>query len=178
MLFRSLRAVPALAAIAVGTLAIALAASPARPRTPTVIGAVVLAGLVVEAATGWCGALLPFLGGSQLDGARYYGLPNAFIGLLVGAALYVAWRLPRGAGTAIVAATAVLAGFPYLGSNLGGAITASFAAGAWWSARGGDGLGPRALATGIVAAAAGAADRKSTRLNSSHVSESRMPSSA
>ena len=143
-------------AVAVGTAAVIGIGTRAGDRAPSRIGWIVLGGLAVEAATGWDGAVLPLLGGSQLDGARFYGLPNAFIGLLVGAALYAAWRLPRGTGTALVAATAVVAGFPGLGSNFGGAITASFAAGAWWAVRGDDGVSPRALMTGLGAAVVGA----------------------
>jgi hypothetical protein len=99
---------------------------------PTTIGALVLLGFLVEAATGWSGQLLSFLGASLLDGGRFYGLSNALIGLLVGAAMFVAWRLPRSWAVALLLATGVFAGFPMLGSNVGGATTAFAAAGLWW----------------------------------------------
>lgn len=99
---------------------------------PTAIGAIVLLGFLVEAATGWTGQLLSFLGASLLDGGRFYGMSNALIGLLVGAAVFVAWRLPRSWAVALLLATGVFAGFPMLGSNVGGGTTAFAAAGLWW----------------------------------------------
>lgn len=99
---------------------------------PTRVGGVVLLGFAVEAATGWTGQLLAFLGASLLDGGRYYGMSNACIGLLVGAAAFLAWRLPRARGVAVLLATGAFAGLPMLGSNVGGATTAFAAAGLWW----------------------------------------------
>lgn len=104
-----------------------------------VAGAVLLAALAVEAVMGWPAALTPLLGGSQLDGGRFFGLPNAFIGLLLGGSLYIAQRLPRTAGTALIAATGLFAGLPWTGSNLGAAVTLFAAAGIWWGLRGGVG---------------------------------------
>lgn len=124
---------------------------------PALIGSIVLVGLAVEAATGWRGQLLAFLGASLLDGGRFYGLSNAFIGLLVGSALFVAWRLPRDRGVALLVLTGIFAGFPMLGSNVGGATTAFAAAGLWW------GVGRRgrmdivAILAGAVAAIVGVA---------------------
>jgi hypothetical protein len=97
-----------------------------------VAGAVLLAAFVVEAAVGWSAALTPLLGGSQLDGGRFFGLPNAFIGLLLGASVYVAQRLPRAAGTALLATAGLFAGSPWTGSNIGAAVTLFASAGIWW----------------------------------------------
>ena len=92
------------------------------------------------------------LGGSQLDGGRFFGLPNAFIGLLMGGSLYVAQRLPRTAGTVLIAAAGLFAGSPWTGSNIGAAVTLFAAAGIWW------GLGELAWwRTAIAAVAAIAA---------------------
>jgi hypothetical protein len=95
------------------------------------LGVVLLAYLVVEAILGWSAALTPFLGGSELDGGRFYGLPNVFIGLVLGASLFVAQRLTPRAGFVVLVAAALFAGLPYVGANLGGAITLFAAAGVW-----------------------------------------------
>ena len=85
------------------------------------LGAAVLASLALESALGWTAALTPLLGGSELDGGRFYGLPNVDIGLLVGASLFVAAWIGRPLqGAILVAAVGMFAGFPWTGSNLGG----------------------------------------------------------
>lgn len=98
-------------------------------------GVVLLAALAIEAALGWTAALTPLLGGSQLDGGRFFGLPNAFIGLLLGGSVYVAQRLPRAAGAAMVAVTGLFAGSPWTGANIGAAVTLFAVAGIWWGLR-------------------------------------------
>jgi hypothetical protein len=95
------------------------------------LAVILLAFLVIEDLLGWTAALTPFLGGSELDGGRFFGLPNVFIGLLLGAGLYAAARLPAWAGFAILVAAALLAGLPFAGANLGGAVTLFAAAGLW-----------------------------------------------
>ncbi|MEW6059461.1 MAG: hypothetical protein AB1551_04855 [Actinomycetota bacterium] len=128
--------VPFVVAVTVaGTLAFAPLGKRDVLLPPAGIGWAALAFFVVEAALGWRAALTPFLGGSALDGGRFYGLPNVFIGLLVGASLYAASRLPTAWGFALIAGTALFAGLPFAGSNLGGAITLFVAAGLWLSAR-------------------------------------------
>jgi hypothetical protein len=99
-------------------------------------GVILLAALAIEGLLGWPAALTPLLGGSQLDGGRFFGLPNAFIGLLMGGSLYVAQRLPRTAGTVLIAASGLFAGSPWTGSNIGAAVTLFAAAGIWWGLRG------------------------------------------
>ena len=128
--------VPFIALVTVfGTLAFA----PLQRRdvllVPAGIGLTVLAFFALEALLEWTAALTPFVGGSQLDGGRFYGLPNAFIGLLIGACLWVAQRLRTGAGVAILVAAALFAGLPYLGSNLGGGVSLFAAAGLWVAVR-------------------------------------------
>jgi hypothetical protein len=122
----------------VGTLALV----PIARRRGTLVavalgGVILLVALIVEAALGWTAALTPLLGGSQLDGGRYFGLPNAFIGLLLGGSIYVAQRLPGTHGTALIAAIGFLAGLPWTGSNIGAAVTLFAGAGIWWGLRGG-----------------------------------------
>jgi hypothetical protein len=95
------------------------------------LGVVLLGFLIVEAVLGWKAALTPFLGGSELDGGRFYGMPNVVIGLLLGASVLVAQRLTPRAGFVLLIAAGLFAGLPYLGANLGGAITLFAAAGLW-----------------------------------------------
>jgi hypothetical protein len=126
----------------VATTALAtLALAPAARRWGTLgaiatAGVILLGALAIEGVLGWPAALTPLLGGSQLDGGRFFGLPNAFIGLLMGGSLYVAQRLPRTAGTVLIAATGLFAGSPWTGSNIGAAVTLFAAAGIWWGLRG------------------------------------------
>jgi hypothetical protein len=96
---------------------------------PAGIGIAVLVYFAIEALLNWTAALTPF------DGGRFYGLPNVFIGLLIGACLWVAQRLKTGAGFALLVVVAVVAGFPYLGANLGGGASLFAAAGLWLAIR-------------------------------------------
>jgi hypothetical protein len=127
--------------LTVTTALATLALVPAARRWGTlgaiaVAGVILLVALAVEGALGWPAALTPLLGGSQLDGGRFFGLPNAFIGLLLGGSLYVAQRLPRTSGTVLIAAAGLFAGSPWTGSNIGAAVTLFAAAGIWWGLRG------------------------------------------
>jgi hypothetical protein len=138
----------------VGTVVFAPLARRDAFLPPAAIGSAVLAYFVIEAAFGWTAALTPFLGDSELGGGRFYGLPNVFIGLLVGASLYVASRLPVVWGFVLIAAVALFAGLPFAGSNLGGAVTLFVAAGLWLPIRRRGRLDWRGVgvATGVVIA--------------------------
>jgi hypothetical protein len=128
--------VPFVALVTVfGTLAFAPLEHRDVLLVPAGIGLTVLIFFVLEAALTWTAAITPFVGGSQLDGGRFYGLPNVFIGLLIGACLWVAQRLKTSAGVAILVAAALFAGLPYLGSNLGGGVSLFAAAGLWLAVR-------------------------------------------
>ena len=120
---------------AVGTLAFVPLRRFGALVPPAAIGAAVLAYFVVEAALGWTAALTPLHGGSELDGGRFYGLPNAFIGLLIGASLYVAHRMNTIVGFVLIVAVALFAGLPGIGANLGGAVALFAAAGLWLAQR-------------------------------------------
>lgn len=133
---------PFIAIVAVlGTMAFAPLARRSVVLVPAGIGVAVLAFLALEAALGWTAALAPLLGGSHLDGARFFGLPNAFVGLLVGACLYVAHRLRTSRGVALIALVALGAGLPSVGANLGGGVSLFAAAGLWLAVRERDRLG-------------------------------------
>jgi hypothetical protein len=144
--------------IAIVTVLGTMAFSPLERESPTLvpvgIGVAVLLFFLVEAFTGWSGMLTPLLGGSQLDGGRFYGFPNVAIGLTVGAALWATHRLPTVAGLATLSGLGLFIGLPYLGSNLGGAVTAFVAGGLWVAVRERDRFGLWRGA-GVVAAVAG-----------------------
>ncbi|MEX2204041.1 MAG: hypothetical protein WD965_08115 [Actinomycetota bacterium] len=129
-------AVPMVAIVTVfGTMAF----SPLERRELTVvpagIGAAVIVFFVAEALLGWSGMLTPLVGGAQLDGGRFFGLPNVAIGLLVGATMWVAQRTSTAAGFALTCAVALFAGLPLVGVNLGAAVTLFAAAGFWLAVR-------------------------------------------
>lgn len=128
--------VPFVALVTVfGTLAFAPLERRDVLLVPAGIGIGVLVFFVLEAALSWTAALTPFVGGSELDGGRFYGLPNAFIGLLIGASLWIAQRLRSLAGFGLLVAVALFAGLPYLGANLGGGVSLFAAAGLWLAIR-------------------------------------------
>jgi hypothetical protein len=102
---------------------------------PAGIGIAVLSYFALEAILEWTAALTPFVGGSELDGGRFYGLPNVSIGLLIGSCLWVAHRLRTGAGVALLVAVGLFAGLPYVGANLGGGVSLFAAAGLWIAVR-------------------------------------------
>jgi hypothetical protein len=98
-------------------------------------GGVILAILAVEAAFGWPAAVTPLAGGGQLDGGRFFGMPNIEIGIVLGAALFVAHRIRVGTGFLLLAACALVAGSPWTGANFGAGITLFAAAGLWLAIR-------------------------------------------
>jgi hypothetical protein len=120
---------------ALGTLAFAPLERRGVTVVPAGIGIAVLSFFAVEALLGWDAALAPFAGGSQLDGGRFYGLPNVFIGLLIGSSLWAAHRCRTGRGFWLIAGVALFAGLPLLGSNLGAGVSLFAAAGLWLAVR-------------------------------------------
>ena len=125
--------------VAIVTVFGTLAFAPLEHRdvllVPAGIGIAVLAYFALETIIGWTGMLTPLVGGSQLDGGRFYGLPNVAIGVLVGSSLWIAQRLRTAQGVALIAAVALFSGLPYLGSNLGAGVTLFAAAGLWLAVR-------------------------------------------
>jgi len=98
-------------------------------------GGLILAILAVEAAFGWPAAVTPLAGGGQLDGGRFFGMPNIEIGIVLGSALFVAHRIRVPTGVLLLAACALVAGSPWTGANLGAGITLFAAAGLWLAMR-------------------------------------------
>jgi len=128
--------IPVVALVTVfGTLAFAPLERRDVLLVPAGIGIAVLAYFALEAILEWTAALTPFVGGSELDGGRFYGLPNVFIGLLIGSCLWVAHRLRTRAGVALLVAVGLFAGLPYVGANLGGGVSLFAAAGLWLAVR-------------------------------------------
>ena len=98
-------------------------------------GGVILAILAVEAALGWPAAVTPLAGGGQLDGGRFFGMPNIEIGIVLGSAMFLAHRIRVGSGFLLLAVCALVCGSPWTGSNLGAGITLFAAAGLWLAIR-------------------------------------------
>ena len=90
-----------------------------RVRATTDIGALSDAFIVVEATLGGTAFGMPLLGGTMFDGVRYYGLPNAFISILLGSALLVAAALNPVPGTLLLFGVGLFAGFPGVGADVG-----------------------------------------------------------
>lgn len=118
---------------------------------PAVLGIGVLLYFLIEALLGWPSTLTTLFGGTALDGARFYGLPNVYEGLLVGSGLYIAASRKTWVGVALLAALGLFAGFPDLGADFGGAVTLFAAAGMWLIFRD---VGKRSLAARLGGAAA------------------------
>jgi hypothetical protein len=128
------------------------------PMSPLVfLGAASLAFLTVDLALGSRGLRIPLLGGTMLDGSRYYGLPNAFESMLLAGGLFVASRFDPVRGAVLLFACGALAGFPGLGADVGGSIVLFAAAGLWWQLRTRGRLGLRELAVALAVAVAGLA---------------------
>ena len=117
-------AVPFVLAVTVIVAALALELRRFGTLAPAAaVGALVVAYYVFDALTGWADTPFTLLGGTALDGARFYGLPNNATGLLLGGSLWLASVLPPGAGFGLLVAVGLFAGFPDLGADLGGALT-------------------------------------------------------
>ena len=120
------------------------------------VALVSLAGLALVAAdvaAGWRTGLTPLLGGSALDGERFFGLGNPYAGIVLGGAVLGASRLRPGMGVALIAGAAAFAGLPFLGADVGGCITLAICAGLWFGLNRWKGFEWK---TWAVAAAAGA----------------------
>ncbi|HXJ62240.1 MAG TPA: hypothetical protein VNN79_00665 [Actinomycetota bacterium] len=129
-------AVPLVLAITVLVAALALELRRFGALAPAAgIGAAVLVYYLFDAIQGWPDTPFTLLGGTALDGARFYGLPNNATGLLLGASLWLASVLAPWAGYGLLVAVGLFAGFPMLGADLGGALTMFVAAGLWWGLR-------------------------------------------
>jgi hypothetical protein len=151
--------VPYVVVTAAALAAVSVSVAKSLPTGPfTFLGAVGLTVLVGDALFGWPGARIPLLGGTMFDGARFYGLPNAFIALLLASALFVAIWLEPFRGLVLLVAAGLFAGFPSLGANIGASIALFSAAGLWWVLRTRERFGPKEVAfvAGVIAVGLGA----------------------
>lgn len=146
-----------LAGTSVGIAAIALARGRGDARTAVAsVAGIGLALVALDAALGWRSELTPMLGGGVLDGERFFGLGNAYAGVVLAGAVLGAARLPPRAAPWLLVGAAAFAGLPFLGTDLGGGATLAAAAGLWiglarWR------FGVRAWLLGLAGLAAGAA---------------------
>jgi hypothetical protein len=124
--------------LAIGGVVTAAGVWLGRRRPVVAVGVVAGAGLAlvaVEAALGWPALLTPLLGGSALDGVRFYGLGNSYAGIVLAGAVLVAAFLRPWAGVAFLVAAALFAGLPWIGADLGGGLTLFVVAALWWAVR-------------------------------------------
>jgi hypothetical protein len=126
--------------VLVATLGLAALAVSARwPGTfgPFTFLAAIGLGFVIVDATFFGGRAfrVPLIGGTMFDGARFYGLPNAFTALVLAAAVLLAVPLEPFVGFALIFAIGLMVGFPRLGADIGGSITLFAASGLWWVLR-------------------------------------------
>jgi hypothetical protein len=148
-------------ALAAGAIAISAAALRlGRDRVDKPVAIVALVGLVlvvIDVAAGWRSGLTPLLGGSALDGERFFGLGNPYAGIVLsGGVLGAALLRPRN-GVALLVAAAGFAGLPFLGADVGGCITLAVAAALWFAFERWDRLDRRGLALAAAAALAAVA---------------------
>ncbi|HEY1330468.1 MAG TPA: hypothetical protein VGH10_03210 [Actinomycetota bacterium] len=121
------------------------------------LGAVGAGAILLDLALGGHGLRVPLLGGTMFDGVRLYGLPNAFEATLLAGVLFAAFRFPPWQGGAVLFASGIVAGWPSLGADLGGALTLFVAAGLWWQLRSRGRLRVREVALAAAVALAGLA---------------------
>jgi hypothetical protein len=122
----------ALAGGSAGIAAVALAWGRGDPRRAiATVAGIALALVVLDAALGWPSELTPMLGGGVLDGERFFGLGNAYAGVVLAGAVLGAARLPARAAPWLLVGAAAFAGLPFLGADLGGCATLAAAAGLW-----------------------------------------------
>jgi hypothetical protein len=79
--------------------------------------------------------LTPFLGGSALEGVRFFGLGNPSAGIVLSGVVLVAPSLRPWSGVALLLGAALFAGLPFLGADLGGGLTLFAMAALWYALR-------------------------------------------
>jgi hypothetical protein len=133
------------------TAAALLAGRADHTMAVVVVAGAGLAILAIDGLLGWPTEVTPLLGGGAVLGVRFYGLGNSASGIVLAGAVLVAARLGPWSGVGLLVATALFAGLPFLGSDLGGGVTLFTAAGLWYGWRVRGRLDP--VAAGVVAAA-------------------------
>jgi hypothetical protein len=109
---------------------------PPRPRTrpaaPALLGAVLIALVVLDLLLGGHGLSQPLVGGSAWDGERFYGLGNGYFAFALASVMVVAAFAPLSAvaTAALLVGLGVVDGLPRLGADVGGALTSMLTAAA------------------------------------------------
>ncbi len=148
----------AMAAIAAVLTAGALGLGRGSPSRPVVLVAAAGLGLVLlDGLLGWPTGLTPLLGGSALEGVRFFGLGNPYAGIVLSGAVLGAAPLGPRTGVAILLGAGLFAGLPFLGADLGGGVAMFAVAALWYALRVRGRLGWAEAALVAVAAAAGLA---------------------
>jgi hypothetical protein len=104
-------------------------------RVPAAVAGIGFGFVIVDALLGWRSLLTPLLGGSALEGVRFYGLGNPYAGVVLSGAVLVAALLPPAGGVGLLLGAALFAGPPFLGADLGGGVTLLAMAGLWYGLR-------------------------------------------
>ncbi|MGH2676261.1 MAG: hypothetical protein ACRDH1_12715, partial [Actinomycetota bacterium] len=108
---------PAVAAIGAALMAGALVAGRGSPTRPVaMVGAAGLVLVVLDAALGWPTGMTPLLGGSALEGVRFFGLGNPYAGIVLSGTVLVAALLRPWPGVVLLLGAALFAGLPFLGA--------------------------------------------------------------
>jgi hypothetical protein len=132
---------PWVVALAVGGIGILVAVAAlwwgrgSAVKVPAAVAGIGLGFVVLDGLLGWPSGLTPLLGGSALDGVRFFGLGNSYAGLLLAGSVLVAALLPPIAGLTLLLLSALFAGLPFLGADLGGGVTMFAVAGLWYGLR-------------------------------------------
>jgi hypothetical protein len=148
---------PWVVALAVGGIGVLVAAAAlwwgrsSAVKVPAAVAGIGLGFVVLDGLLGWPSGLTPLLGGSAFDGVRFYGLGNSYAGVLLAGSVLVAAILPPIAGLTFLLLSALFAGLPFLGADLGGGVTLFAVAGLWYGLR-----VRRSAGWAVGAAAAGA----------------------
>jgi len=128
----------ALGVVVIGAI-LAAAAFVAARRSPTLevalVAAVGLGLVVLDGALGWPTGVTPLLGGSALEGVRFFGLGNPYAGIVLSGALLTAALLRPWPGVVLLGAAGLFAGLPFLGADLGGGVTLFAVAAVWYGLR-------------------------------------------
>lgn len=139
--------VTSLVVVAAALVILALRSGRGDPSMAVITVAVAgLVVVVVDRILGWQSQLTPMLGGSVLDGERFYGLGNAHAGFVLAGTVLAAARLTTPAGVGLIAAGAAFAGLPFLGADLGGSLALALTAALWFGVRTWQSLGWRTWA--------------------------------
>jgi hypothetical protein len=147
-----------LAAMGVVLAALSLVLARGHPRRQlALVGTVAMVLIALDAALGWRSLPTPLLGGSALEGERFFGLGNSYAGVLMSGVVLSAALLAPMAGVGLLVAASLFAALPFAGADIGGGVTLLMLAAIWFLLRSGDRLEVRRIASVAAVAVAGVA---------------------